>query len=688
MTMSAPRTSFVIPARNAARTLARAFDSLIAQGDADWEALVIDDGSSDETPRLIAAQAQRDARFIALRGSGTPGVSAARNIGLAQARGQRVVFLDSDDWIDRTFLDRMHAALDAAPGAAAAYCDYRRVMPDGGMAPACGEPDVARAPFDTFARTCAVAIHAVLIEREWVLRAGGFDSTLATCEDWDLWQRVARLGSRWVHVAEPLALYRTAEHSLSRDIDRVLADAAVVIGRGFGPDPRLPDGANAHANGATAAPGFSAAIALAYCTLWCLALDAARGRDRPRQHAALAALPRGSEHAADITATLLDGVSLGLCAAPAQLAARWAEYGQRIGALIDALGAQWADAAAARLVHDAFERLVQTSSQTLVSVVIPAHNAAATLDATLHSARAQSHRELEIIVVDDGSTDGTPTLAAQHAAADDRVRIVTQRNAGVAAARNTGWQAARSDVIAFLDADDLWAPTKIERQLQALRAAGPRAGLVYCWYHGIDARGLITDVQNSPAWQGDVLHHLLHGNFIGNGSAALVRREALVESGGFDATLRARGAQGCEDYLLYCRIAGSFDFALVADHLVGYRSTPGNMSSDRPRMLRSWLLVADEMRARHDNEADAVLRGVQGYAGWLVGDALAHAAHGQVPRLLMALARRHPTMAVRVIVNDLLRPTASRLLGRTRRRPARPMNARIGAAFPVGGRER
>ncbi len=209
--MAAPRTSFVIPARNAAPTLAQTLDSLLAQGDGDWEALIVDDGSSDETPQLIAAHAQRDARFIALRGSGTPGASAARNVGLHQARGQRIVFLDSDDWIEPGFLERMNAALDAAPDAGAAYCDYRRVMPDGERSPAYSEPDVARAPFDTFARTCAVAIHAVLIEREWLLRAGGFDTTLATCEDWDLWQRVARLGSRWVHVAEPLALYRTGE---------------------------------------------------------------------------------------------------------------------------------------------------------------------------------------------------------------------------------------------------------------------------------------------------------------------------------------------------------------------------------------------------------------------------------------------------------------------------------------------
>ena len=328
------------------------------------------------------------------------------------------------------------------------------------------------------------------------------------------------------------------------------------------------------------------------------------------------------------------------------------------------------------------------SNELLVSVVVPAYNAAATLDETLRSARAQSHLNLEIIVVDDGSTDDTHAIAAQHASADDRVRVVQQRNAGVAAARNKGWRAARSDLIAFLDADDLWAPAKIERQLQALQSAGQHVGLVYCWYVIIDSGGLVTGVQNGPAWNGNVLNHIFLSNFIGNGSSALIRRQVLVDVGGFDSTLQAKGAHGCEDYLLYFRIAESQHFALVADHLVGYRNTPSNMSSDRPRMLRSWMLVLEEMLSRHSEHSEALHSGLRTYAGWLVGDALSIAAHHQVLRLLQALALRHPTIALQVLVRNLLRPSVSRLLGRTKRhqrKPTQPVNGRIGLAFPVGG---
>jgi peptidoglycan/xylan/chitin deacetylase (PgdA/CDA1 family) len=353
-----PRTSFVIPARNAARTIAQTLDSLLAQSDGDWQALIVDDGSSDDTPALIAAYTQRDARFAALRGNGTDGAAGARNVGLERARGRRIVFIDSDDWLDPRFLERMHAALDAAPGAAAAYCDYQRVMPDGSRTPVHSDPDIARAPFEAFARGCAVAIHTVLIERAEVLRAGSFDTTLRTCEDWDLWQRITRLGGRWVHVAEPLAFYRTSEDSLSQNLDRLLSDAALVIHRGFGHDPRLPSADGVHAAGASLQSGVTPEFVLAHVALWCCAFEAARRQDQPGARRLLDALPAGSEHAHASATTLINGVTISLRTAPQQLAARWDDFGPHITALIDALGILWCDSVAARRTQYAFERLL------------------------------------------------------------------------------------------------------------------------------------------------------------------------------------------------------------------------------------------------------------------------------------------------------------------------------------------
>lgn len=289
------------------------------------------------------------------------------------------------------------------------------------------------------------------------------------------------------------------------------------------------------------------------------------------------------------------------------------------------------------------------TSADLVSVVIPAYNVAATLDETLHSARSQTHRSLEIIVVDDGSTDETLAIAQRHAAIDDRVRVLTQANAGLAAARNAGWIGARSELIAFLDADDLWAPRKIELQLEALRAGDQRVGLVYCGSVRIDAEGIVTHWLDIPTCEGDVLEQLFTGNFVGNGSVALVRRQALIDADGFDAALRAANAQGCEDYLLQCRVAEKYHFAVVPERLVGYRYLPHNMSSDRPRMLRSWMLVADEMLGRHPHLGHALQRGLRNYANWLVHDAVSRRSLGQLPTLVRLILRCPAPVATHVM---------------------------------------
>lgn len=327
-----------------------------------------------------------------------------------------------------------------------------------------------------------------------------------------------------------------------------------------------------------------------------------------------------------------------------------------------------------------------TDSQ-LVSVVIPAYNASATLDETVRSVRSQTHHALEIIVVNDGSTDDTGAIAKRHAAIDDRVQVVTQDNAGLAAARNEGWRRARSDLIAFLDADDLWAPTKIERQIQALQAGGQHVGLVYCWCVRIDSQSTITAVWEGPRLAGNVLERILAGNFVGNGSSALVRRQALIDANGFDSGLRAAGAEGCEDWLVLCRVAERYHYAVVPEHLIGYRYLPHSMSSNRPRMLRSWMLAHDEMLARQPDHSDVLKRGVRNYGGWLVQDTLSVRGLRHLPPLLLLLFRRYPSIALKVLLKDI--PSA--LIGKVRARLRRPhrgkaksMNAESGRRFLIG----
>jgi hypothetical protein len=221
----------------------------------------------------------------------------------------------------------------------------------------------------------------------------------------------------------------------------------------------------------------------------------------------------------------------------------------------------------------------------LVTVVVPAYNAARTIGETLRSVRGQSHRNLEILVVDDGATDETAEIVRAHAVEDSRVRLLTQSNAGVAAARNRGIAEARGEFVATVDADDLWRWDKVERQLIAFAEAGDSVGLVYSWYARIDGRGDVIKMASVHPRGRDLLEALALRNFVGNGSSPMFRRSLAQAIGGYDPTLRARNAQGCEDWRFYFQAAERCDFALIPDYLVGYRLLPDAMSSDFRRAL-------------------------------------------------------------------------------------------------------
>jgi glycosyltransferase involved in cell wall biosynthesis len=171
------------------------------------------------------------------------------------------------------------------------------------------------------------------------------------------------------------------------------------------------------------------------------------------------------------------------------------------------------------------------SEYDLVTVVIPAFNAVRTIDETLRSVRSQTHRHLEILIVDDGSTDATPQIVERHVAKDRRVRLIRQPNAGVAAARNKGIIEAAGDLVAPIDADDLWRPDKIEKQLAALRQGGAAVALVYTWSANVDENNRIIDAPPGPGYAGIVDREISLNNFIGNGSAVLMRKAATLEAG-------------------------------------------------------------------------------------------------------------------------------------------------------------
>jgi len=214
------------------------------------------------------------------------------------------------------------------------------------------------------------------------------------------------------------------------------------------------------------------------------------------------------------------------------------------------------------------------TKEPVVSVVIPAFNAAATISDTLASVFAQTLDDFEVIVVDDGSSDGTAQVVSS--VRDTRIRIITQPNQGVAAARNTGIEAARGGLVAFVDADDLWLPAKLERQVSLLRA-DPRAEAVQTAAYFVNSQFRVLSVRPCvDAAAADILPRCLRfENLPAFPSSVLARRESLVEIGMFDPSLVI-----LEDWDLALRFARRGSLRAIEEPLVLYRVHPGNRSRD------------------------------------------------------------------------------------------------------------
>ena len=170
----------------------------------------------------------------------------------------------------------------------------------------------------------------------------------------------------------------------------------------------------------------------------------------------------------------------------------------------------------------------------VVSVVIPLYQTERFIALSLGSVLAQTFKDFEVIVVDDGSSDKGPEIA--RATGDPRVRVITQVNRGLAGARNTGIREARGSYIAFLDADDLWLLTKLDEHVKLLQSAAD-IGLTFSASELIDDDGKSIGLVQRPSNEGFTPEHVFCRNPVGNGSAAVLRRAALDEISFWDADL-------------------------------------------------------------------------------------------------------------------------------------------------------
>ena len=251
-----------------------------------------------------------------------------------------------------------------------------------------------------------------------------------------------------------------------------------------------------------------------------------------------------------------------------------------------------------------------------VSVVVPLYQTERYIAEALGSVLAQTFTDFEVIVVDDDSRDRGPDIA--RGLGDPRIRVVTQRNRGLAGARNTGIREARGRLIALLDADDRWQPEKLARHAAQLMCE-PSIGVSFSASRFIDDDGAPIGLVQRPSGSVFTAAHIFCRNPVGNGSAPVIRREALEAIAFYDAGLERtcwfdESFRQSEDIECWTRIAATtpWQFGYVDEPLTDYRVNSSGLSANTEKQLETWQRFrakvksyAPGLEAAHGKAAEA-----------------------------------------------------------------------------------
>jgi glycosyltransferase involved in cell wall biosynthesis len=553
-------------------TLAQALDSIARQSYANIEVVVVDAVGRGHPP-LRATCGNHPLRLCG-RGERL-GRSRAANVGLEEARGEYLILLDDDDWFLPSHLVVLVTALEQALSAEVAYAGVRCVAESGRT------ERILDVPFDA-ARLRAgnyIPIHAALFRRSVLGQGVRFDEGLDSYEDWDLWLQLASRGP-FIRVAQASACYRTGGESgvgLTADEHRRSAGQARVVEK--------------------------------WRTVWSgEELNAAFERSREeevRVHArldeTLEELAKLRRKADDLERELTQiklSLSVRVTAPLRWVAARLRGSDRASG---KAAAAAHEEGLSSRQPEAPAPPLAVLTETPLVSVVLPVYNACRTdqefLREALQSVCSQTYRHLELLIVDDGSTDGTRVLCTRLMESQNALPIyyLSKENGGQSSARNLGVARARGDYVSFLDQDDVFYPEKLERVAALLGGVD----LVYTDADTIDAdgrilmRGIHRDRRfgwpNPKRSAEDVLFRDV---FVMPGLMT-VSRAAFHRLGGFDETL-----SGYEDDDFFVRAFLNGNVRYLPESTLKWRMH-AEAYSQSSRMVLSRLRYWEKLMANH-----------------------------------------------------------------------------------------
>ena len=559
---SAPKAAVVIPCYNAQHTIANTIRSVQDQTISDWELVVIDDGSSDGSAQVVQEIAAQDPR-VRLISQENAGVSTARNAGFAATTAPLIGLVDADDLWKPTFLERMMAAFDQDDQLGVAFC-RAEILDE------LGDPtgttttfsdtatDVEELLLTNPAGTCST----LMIRRNVLDDVGPFATELRRVED-QHWMLKARLGG-WVMrgLDEVLVGYRTSGDGLSANLEGMLEGWEAMI-------EMLGDQVPAD--------------------------QVRRARAEHYLYLTRRAVRLGRPPAVGL-GYLTQAVKTDPKVALNKVASIPGALGRRFGSGEEHVEEE---AELEDLEKDvAVEKVSMTpleDGSPVVSVIVPIYGAEKWIKGTVESVLAQTYTDFELVLIDDGSPDRSIEICEGFD--DPRIRIVRQKNRGLPGARNTGIRHAKGQLLAFLDADDLWRSDKLAKHVQHFEER-PHVDVGYSASRLIDESDQPIGIVQMPKLRDVTVRDVICRNPIGNGSAPVIRRwvfdaiafdddrHGTTESHYFDEDFRY-----AEDVECWTRIAGTTDavFEGLADELTDYRVISGSLSSGTDQHYEHWL---------------------------------------------------------------------------------------------------
>ena len=561
--------SVVIPAYNYAKFLANAVDSVLRQTFTNFEVIVVDDGSTDDTRAVMARCQDRRLRYIYQENTG---LSGARNTGIRHAGFDFVAFLDADDEWAPEMLEtvmRTFAALPPEYGMVAGGCtniDFEGNRIEDRKAQICKDREFLAKDF--IMRNPAPLSSSVVIRKRVFGECGMFDPALRSSEDRDMWIRIA---SRYrVHyLCRPVVRVRKHRQSMSNHATRMRANTLKTIGKAY--RNRVVSSVNI---------AFWFRVLSVYCfeTAWTHYNERRRGEALLYAAAAFLTWPFPMDAAAinepsffrlrALVYFLTGGTHQRIC--HELFSAKPGQPGQSNESVAD------------RDVKTSGMKVLPCAESNGVSIVIPAFNYAQYLGKAIDSALGQTHPHVEVVVIDDGSTDGTADLVKSYGS---RVRYIYQNNSGLSAARNAGIKAARHPFVVFLDADDVLLPEMVETIMRCFAELPAGFGMVASAsikQLRIDAGGGMVENAESPAIHDNhrelsASDILLKNRFLP--ASAVIKKSVFERCGEFDTTLRSS-----EDRDMWIRVGRQFRIYLLDTPLVCIRKHPANMSKNSDRM--------------------------------------------------------------------------------------------------------